>query len=90
MDIHEDRRNTNVVDLAAEKMKDIMASKAGPKDRADAGEILGWLGDRRDLEIFTSIPDGKYETSVGEVVLNGFEISKYPVTNQWYKKFIIF
>jgi len=88
LDIHEDRRNTNVVDLAAGKMRHIMASKAGPKDRADAGELLGWLGDRRDLEIFTSIPDGKYDTSVGKVALNGFEMSKYLVTNQWYKKFI--
>jgi formylglycine-generating enzyme required for sulfatase activity/energy-coupling factor transporter ATP-binding protein EcfA2 len=88
LDIHADRRDHHVVDLAMEKMREIIVSGAAPKERADAGEILGRLGDRRALEKFIRIPDGKYETSVGKVVLKDFHMAQYPVTNQWFKKFI--
>ena len=86
-DIHEDRRDTQVVDLATEKMRAIIVADAEPKVRADAGEILGWLGDRRDVEAFIKIPDGEHDTSAGKVTLVGFEMAKFPVTNQWYRKF---
>jgi formylglycine-generating enzyme required for sulfatase activity len=55
---------------------------------ADAGETLGRLGDRRDLERFIAIEDGEYPLNNGKVWVDAFEISKYPVANQWYAKFI--
>lgn len=88
LDIHADRREIEVVDLAAEKLRAVMGSTAKVKERADAGEILGWLGDRRDLTAFIRIPDGEYDTSKGKVILEGFELAKYPVSNQWYNRFI--
>jgi formylglycine-generating enzyme required for sulfatase activity/3',5'-cyclic AMP phosphodiesterase CpdA len=88
IDIHEDRRDTQVVALATERMRAIIVSEAEPNVRADAGEILGWLGDRRNLEAFIKISDGEYDTSAGQVTLAGFEMARYPVTNQWYKKFV--
>ncbi len=88
LDIHADRRSNDLIDLATEKMREVIASVTPSMDRADAGEIFGRLGDRRDLEVFIKIPDGEYETSTGKVKLVGFEMAKYPVTNMWYEKFI--
>ena len=65
LDMHRDRREPDVVKLAVEKLESIIASDAGPKERADAGETLGWLGDRRDLERFVTIPKETYRTSQG-------------------------
>ena len=56
LDMHRDRREPDVAKLAVEKLEAILASEAGPKERADAGETLGWLGDRRELERFVPIP----------------------------------
>lgn len=88
LDIHEDKRDIDTVDIATEKMRIVIVSEAPPKDRADAGEILGRLADRRDLEAFVEIPGGKYKLSTGAQKIKTFEMSKYPVTNQWYQKFI--
>lgn len=88
LDIHEDRREPESVELATGKLLEIIVSEAEPKDRADAGEILGWLGDPRDLEEFVPIPGGTYELSTGTHVIEPFEIAKYPVTNRWYGKFV--
>lgn len=88
LDIHKNRREIETVDLAAEKLRSVMDSDAAPKDRADAGEILGWLDDRRDLEIFIPIKGGTYELSRGTFEIKAFEIAKYPVTNRWFKRFV--
>jgi formylglycine-generating enzyme required for sulfatase activity/3',5'-cyclic AMP phosphodiesterase CpdA len=88
LDIHKDRREIEAIDLAAEKLRFVMDSGAAPKDRADAGEILGWLDDRRDLEIFIPIKGGTYELSTGTFEIRDFEIAKYPVTNRWFKRFV--
>jgi formylglycine-generating enzyme required for sulfatase activity len=88
LDVHEKRREIEVVDLAAEKLRKIIQSQAAPKALADAGEILGRLGDRRDLELFTGVKGGTYGFENRTVQINPFEISKYQVTNQWYAKFV--
>lgn len=57
--------------------------------RAEAGEILGWVGDPRDLKKFVKIEGGEYDLEgLGKVTITPFEICKYPVTNQWYKEFV--
>ena len=88
IDIHKNNREPPLIELARKKLWHIIESDVEPKIKADAGEILGRLGDDRDLEVFIPIPDGIYETSVGEVTFKGFEIAKYPVTNRWYRQFI--
>jgi len=88
MDVQENRRDIDVVDAATEKMRIVIQSEASGKDRADAGEILGRLGDRRDLESFVPVLGGKYKIEKRSANLKAFEISRYPVTNQWYGKFV--
>jgi formylglycine-generating enzyme required for sulfatase activity len=88
LDMHRDRRKIEVTDLATEKLRAIIASDTPPKERADAGELLGWLGDRRDLDKFVPIDSGEYETSAGKIKIDKLEISSYAVTNLWFKKFI--
>jgi hypothetical protein len=88
LDIHPKRRNVDVVDLATEKLREILAFGAKPIHLADAGETLGRLGDRRDLERFIPIAGGAYPFKDGEAEIAPFEISQYPVTNQWFAKFI--
>ncbi len=88
LDIHPKRRDRDVGDLATEKLRAILETGAAPLHLADAGETLGRLGDRRDLECFIPIAGGKYRLNTGEFKLKPFEISKYPVANQWYAKFI--
>ncbi|WP_028314253.1 SUMF1/EgtB/PvdO family nonheme iron enzyme [Desulfatibacillum aliphaticivorans] len=88
-DMHPKARTVDLTDLATEKMRKAIASRTlEPVPRADAGEILGRLGDRRDLEAFVRIPGGTYRFKDGQVELEEFEISQYPVANQWYKKFM--
>ncbi|MBI5555749.1 MAG: SUMF1/EgtB/PvdO family nonheme iron enzyme [Elusimicrobia bacterium] len=88
-DIPRSRREPQVIELAQTRLQEIFKSKAEAKVWADAGEILGWLGDPRNLEEFVTIRGGKYKLEgLGEVEIKPFEISQYPVTNSWYKKFI--
>jgi len=88
LDIHQNTREPQVVQLAKNRLLSIFDTDVEPKARADAGEILGWLGDPRDLEIFIPVKGGIYELSRGTFEIQPFEMAKYPVTNQWYAKFI--
>ncbi|MCP4106309.1 MAG: SUMF1/EgtB/PvdO family nonheme iron enzyme [Desulfobacteraceae bacterium] len=89
LDIHKDRRELRVTDLAEEKLRFIMLeSDAGPKERAEAAVTLGWLGDRRDLKEFVLVRGGTYDLSRGEAEIREFEIGKYPVTNRWFAEFV--
>jgi len=88
LDIHQNTREPQVVQLAKNRLLSIFDTDVEPKARADAGEILGWLGDPRDLEEFVPVKGGKYELSRGTFEIQPFEMSKYPVTNQWYAQFI--
>ena len=88
MDVQQNRRDVYVVDAATEKMRIVIRSEAATKEKAEAGEILGRLGDCRDLEAFVAIPGGRYKIEKKNITLEPFEFSKYPVTNQWYRKFV--
>jgi formylglycine-generating enzyme required for sulfatase activity len=101
LDIHEDRRDKTVLQEAGNKMLSIISSGEDPKVLAEAGEILGRLGDTRNLEEFIEIKGGKYkletigtislkpfEITIDTISLKPFEIGRYPVTNQWFEKFI--
>ncbi len=86
--MHPDRREIGVLDLATEKLRQIIESDAPVPARADAGETLGWLEDRRDLEKFILIPEGSYKTSRGKIAVRGLEIGAFPVTNRRFRKFV--
>ena len=86
--IHVHHREADTVKWAEDRLLSIMRSEAPPPDRADAGRILGWLGDPRDLKEFVPIPAGKYLLSRGKKWIDAFEIGKYPVTNGWFREFI--
>ncbi|MCP4353645.1 MAG: SUMF1/EgtB/PvdO family nonheme iron enzyme [Desulfobacterales bacterium] len=88
LDIHEDRRILSVTDVTKKCLLLITDSEAEPKDRADTGEILGRLGDPRNLKEFILVEGGKYSLSLGEIEIEPFEISKYPVTNGWFAEFV--
>jgi formylglycine-generating enzyme required for sulfatase activity len=88
LDMHQDRRETEVIDLATEKLRFVINADISARDRADAGELLGWLGDRRNLEQFMALENGVYRTSQGEVKIDSFEIGAFPVTNQVFARFV--
>ncbi len=88
LDIHHARREAPVLEKARTCLIHIMESDAEPKYRADAGAILGRLGDHRDLKEFIPVKPGRYPLSTGKVKIKPFEIAKYPVTNSWYKEFV--
>jgi formylglycine-generating enzyme required for sulfatase activity/energy-coupling factor transporter ATP-binding protein EcfA2 len=92
LDVHPSRRRSasEVVEQSKERLKYIIElDEEAPLIKADAGEILGWLGDPRDLKEFISIKGGEYELEgLGKKEIAPFWIAKYPVTNQWYKEFI--
>ncbi len=88
LDIHRDRRNEDVIDRVKKRLLYIMDSNAEPKVRAEAGEILGWLGDTRNLKGFIRVEDGTYSTSIGTVTIKNLEMGKYPVTNGWFEEFV--
>lgn len=91
LDIHPGMRGSEVVKLAQERLCSIFEQKLeqDPKILTEAGEILGWLGDPRDLKEFVKIEGGKYDLEGLDMVnITTFEICKYPVTNQWYKEFV--
>jgi hypothetical protein len=86
--IHKVNRYPEVVELAVRRLWQIIESGVEPPLKAEAGELLGRIGDERDLEQFIAIPDGTYKTSAGWVAIKLLEMSKYPVTNRWCRKFV--
>lgn len=59
------------------------------KRKAELGEIIGWIGDERDLMEFVKIEGGTYSLEgFGKRTIQPFSISKYPVTNHWFAEFI--
>ena len=58
------------------------------EDRVAIGEILGWLGDPRDLDGFVPVKGDQYTIGEKTVPITDFAIARYPVTNGWYRSFI--
>ncbi len=82
------KRVAKVVALGREKLLSVIDSKALVGKRFEAGELLGLLGDLRDLKQFITIPAGKYAYQKKVIPLETFELSKYPVTNSWFREFV--
>jgi hypothetical protein len=55
LDIHQSRRDPQVIAMAGKRLVEIIDRGAEPKALADAGETLGWLGDPRELQTFVAI-----------------------------------
>jgi len=101
-DFQKPKRDAEVVELARDKLLSLIESSAVPVEaRFDAGELLGLLGDPRlEEDNFVEVPAGKFlrgsrkgegypdERPQREIYLDAFEIGKYPVTNQEFKKFV--
>ncbi|MFH0994427.1 MAG: SUMF1/EgtB/PvdO family nonheme iron enzyme [Pseudomonadota bacterium] len=89
IDIPVKRREEKVIEAVQQRLLDVFRTGAKSIAMADAGEILGRLGDPRDLRAFVPIPGGTYELEdIGKIEIEPFEIGKYPVTNSWFAAFI--
>jgi formylglycine-generating enzyme required for sulfatase activity/archaellum biogenesis ATPase FlaH len=90
VDIQKNTRYDDVVEKARERLGRIIDNAEEPRILAEAGELLGWLGDERDLKDFVKIEGGEYDLGeeLGVNFVKPFEIDRYPVTNMWYKKFV--
>ncbi len=88
VDMHKDRRNTKVLEKSKKLLLGIIDNKPKPEILMEAGEILGWLDDTRDLKGFIPVVGGKYKLENSPVDIKPFEIGKYPVTNSWFEEFI--
>ena len=77
VDIPRNRRVKSAVNWVHQGLLNLINIGAQPKVLAEAGEIIGRLGDsRNDLKDFVSISGER------------FEIGKYPVVNAWFGEFI--
>lgn len=90
VDIKRERRDDHLVlEIQARYWKEITTVSKSRKRKVELGEIIGWLGDKRDLTEFVTIKGGEYDLDkIGKRDISSFEIGKYPVTNQWYGEFI--
>jgi predicted MPP superfamily phosphohydrolase len=88
IDIHKERRDPVVLQNAKARLLAATSADIAPSIRVEAGEILGWLGDTRDLTEFVRVSEGTYQSDTGIAPLKAFGIGKYPVTNSWFEEFI--
>ncbi len=89
IDIPENRRLKPTEKVVVQRMLEIIEAAAEPLALADAGEILGRLGDSRNLKAFIDVPGGSYTFKErGKLDVDPFAIGKYPVTNAWFAEFI--
>jgi len=86
--IYSRRRDKNVLKLTTMNMLEVINKEKDPRLLYEAGNILGLVGDPRDLKDFVFIKGGQYNLSSGKYKLKNFEISKFPVTNMWFDEFI--
>jgi len=88
LDIHQTRRDPQVIEQAGKRLVEIIDKGAEPEALTDAGETLGWLGDPRELQTFVAIESGDYDLEVlGTHTIESFGIGQYPVTNAWFAEF---
>ena len=84
-----DRQDPDLVEYTRTHMWEIIDKNGSPKTMARCGEIIGYLGDTRDLKAFIAIPGGTYKLEeLGKAHLDPFEIGQYPVTNHWFAQFV--
>ncbi len=97
------KREKQNITLATGKLLGIIENEPDVKNRIEAGDLLGILGDPRSErpgENMVYIPAGEFirgsdaadaddrERPVRKIFLDAYEIGKYPVTNTEYRKFI--
>ncbi|MCP5053139.1 MAG: SUMF1/EgtB/PvdO family nonheme iron enzyme, partial [bacterium] len=99
-DFQASRREPDVVAVAGKRLCNIIQSNAPVKERFNAGEILGYLGDNRigiKMPDMVKVKEGKFirgsneresEKPIKTIELDAFEIGKYPVTNMEFKVFV--
>ena len=89
LDIHKDKRNQKVCDLAMDRMLTVIRAGESPGILNEVGENLGRLGYDKGYTDFIKIGKGDYDLeNIGVKTIPAFEISQYPVTNLWFKQFI--
>lgn len=88
IDIHKKRRDDDVLNKSRKCLFYIIDNSVNPIILVEAGEILGWLGDTRNLKDFLPVTGGKYTLSKGLATIKPFEIGKHPVTNSWFGEFV--
>lgn len=90
IDIKKARRDELVVSKANERLwQEIDKDSIGVAIKMIYGDIIGWLGDKRDLRQFIMIEGGKYILeSLGERNITTFEMGKHLVTNSWFAEFV--
>lgn len=89
VDIHPDRQDPDLVDETRTHMWTIINQGEVPKDMARCGEVIGYLGDTRNLNAFVRIEGGLYDLEkLGKTEIKPFEIGQFPVTNAWFAEFI--
>jgi len=79
--IHRSNRDDSVKQSSTDCMLEIIASDQEPVIKAEAGELLGRMGESRDLEEFLPIPDGTYKTSVSGGA-KMYQIGRFENVNQ--------
>jgi formylglycine-generating enzyme required for sulfatase activity/predicted MPP superfamily phosphohydrolase/energy-coupling factor transporter ATP-binding protein EcfA2 len=97
-DFQPSKREDTAVNLAREKLCSIVHFGASLKERFEAGDILGALGDARiKSSPMVKIEAGEFtrgankydwEKPIRQIYLDEFMIGKYPVTNEEFKVFV--
>ena len=100
-DFQPSKRDDKVVDLARNKLYDLIESNASIEERFEAGEIVGALGDLRiKADKMVLVKEGKFmrgssavthpddEKPQREIYIDDFMIGKYTVTNEEFKEFV--
>ncbi|MCP4745655.1 MAG: SUMF1/EgtB/PvdO family nonheme iron enzyme [Desulfobacteraceae bacterium] len=88
-DFHHNRRISEIENRVKKNLLQIIERPLEPGILLDAGEILGRLGEIRELDTFETIAQGEYDLeNIGVRTISEFEIAKYPVANQWFLQFV--
>jgi formylglycine-generating enzyme required for sulfatase activity len=90
LDMGRDKIFDHTFDELTAGMWDAANNAAIVDEKVTLAELVGRLGDARlYLEDFVAIEDDRYDLEdIGEVELARFEIGRYPVSNQWFSRFI--
>jgi formylglycine-generating enzyme required for sulfatase activity/calcineurin-like phosphoesterase family protein len=97
-DFQATKRDETVVELARERLYELILSDAVTEQRFQAGVLVGGLGDTRlHQDNMVTVPAGEFirgskkysrEKPRERIFLDAFEIGVYPVTNWEFKQFV--